>query len=229
MKQSLIIFSFLSLSYLSSAQTINHLPEYGHTLKSKELLKADSLFIKSESKKYGNRKKASQRYTDLGWHYFQKGINDTAMFRFNQAWLLDSLNAGAQYGFAVLEGKQQKFKESLKYFEKSNALNPTAQKFLPDWALSLLNVYEIEQDQKYVDKAEQVLDKFLKKDTTYAYAYNLRAVCSFYKKDYPQAWVYIHKCRLLSERQINNDLLKGLLSVSDDPKGIYKAKNKQTQ
>lgn len=46
------------------------------------------------------------------------------MMRFNQAWLLDSTNADAYWGFGNLLGIQNQLKESIPFFERSIKLNP---------------------------------------------------------------------------------------------------------
>lgn len=50
---------------------------------------------------------------------------ETAMKRFNQAWLLDSLNANIYWGYGNILGlRDKKFKKSLAYLEKSLKMNP---------------------------------------------------------------------------------------------------------
>src|SRR5574337_372704 len=90
-------------------QTINHYPEYGHYPKTLQQQAADLEFIASAEKRYKSRTKASKKYSDFGWYYFQKGILDTSMFRFNQAWLLDTTNANLYWGFAALTGHYGQF------------------------------------------------------------------------------------------------------------------------
>ena len=144
------------------------------------------------------------------------------MFRFNQAWLLDSLNGSVYYGFAVLTGKQERLKTSVKYFEKSWQLDSTESKILPDWALSLVELYERVNDTLSLKKSEVLLDKFLSKDTSYANAFELRASCYYYKKEYEKAWQNLHKCRKINEKEVPVGLINALLKVSSDPTGFYK-------
>lgn len=69
-----------------------------------DLIEADKKLIDNVIKQFGNEDSASKIYNLYAWEEFYKGNIKTAMRRFNQAWLLDSNNASAYFGFsAVLE------------------------------------------------------------------------------------------------------------------------------
>jgi tetratricopeptide (TPR) repeat protein len=103
---------------------INTLPMYGHVKKCKEQLDSDKDFLTQCDKEFKNRKEAAQFHVDKGWEYFYKNQFETAMKRFNQAWLLDSLNADIFWGYGNILGmKNRDFKQSLVFLEQSLKIN----------------------------------------------------------------------------------------------------------
>jgi tetratricopeptide (TPR) repeat protein len=104
---------------------LNQLPEYGRQKKCQEEIDIDKEFFMSSDSNFKDRKKAAEYYVQRAWDYFNEGKLDTAMFRFNQAWMLDSTNADIYWGFGNLLGMKKQFKESITYFEKSLRLNPS--------------------------------------------------------------------------------------------------------
>ncbi len=85
----------------------------------------DKEFLQQCDKQFKDRREAAKFYIDRGWGYFYENELDTAMMRFNQAWLLDSLNADVYWGFGNIVGlRDKKFQESLTYFRKSLKMNP---------------------------------------------------------------------------------------------------------
>lgn len=104
---------------------INKLPMYGRVQKCKQQLDYDKGFLHDCEKQFKDRREGAKFYVNRAWEYFYKNEFDTALMRFNQAWLHDSLNADIYWGFGnVLGLRDKKFKESLTYFDKSLKLNP---------------------------------------------------------------------------------------------------------
>jgi len=99
----IIIFLLLSscASVLHPWATVNTWPMYGNIEFPPEVVKINDKFISAQIEQFGSADSASKIYNDLGWHYLNKGKNDTAIRRFNQAWLLDSTNASPYFGFAA--------------------------------------------------------------------------------------------------------------------------------
>ena len=127
---------------------------YGRVKKCDGQIASDNEFIDKCTKDYkGDRKEAAKHFVMRGWEYFYKNKPDTSMMRFNQAWLLDSLNADVYWGFANLTGMQQKFKESLPLFERAIALNPTNSKIYESASMSYGNMFGQTQDKQYLNTA----------------------------------------------------------------------------
>ena len=81
----------------------NMLPMFGKQTKTAKQIEADSTFL--VQMRLGNSRKTIRRNSntaaEAGWNYY-KGSLDTAMFRFNQAWLIDSTNYASYVGFATI-------------------------------------------------------------------------------------------------------------------------------
>jgi tetratricopeptide (TPR) repeat protein len=104
---------------------LNQLPEYGRQRKCQEEIEIDNEFLFSCDSSFKDRKEAAKYYVRRAWDYYGESKLDTAMFRFNQAWMLDSTNADVYWGFGTLLGMKKQFKESIPFFEKSIKLNPS--------------------------------------------------------------------------------------------------------
>jgi len=105
---------------------IRLLPEYGNLPKSKEQIAADEELIRAELKTEGTHRKASDHLVRLGFNNLQKGDVRTAMYRFNQAWLLDPKNENDYWGFGAVYFNFNDYKEALMQFEKGLMLNPNS-------------------------------------------------------------------------------------------------------
>ena len=122
-------------------QGINLLPMYGKVKKCKAQIEADSVFLKTCDNTYPDRKQAAKYLVSRGWGYFYKNKLDTAMFRFNQAWLLDSLNADTYWGMGNIEGLKKHYNESIPLFNHAIKLNPGNEKLYEGAASSLEQLF----------------------------------------------------------------------------------------
>ena len=68
------------------------LPKYGNLPKTDNEKKADQELLIEVLKKDSTHKKGSDHMIQLGFTYLYRGDLKTAMYRFNQAYLLDSTN-----------------------------------------------------------------------------------------------------------------------------------------
>lgn len=163
MNRLLLIFICLGFIGCSSAQECkegsNLLPMYGNTIKCEQQLKADKDFFAFVDAKFKDRKTASLSYAQLGWDYFYKNELETSMKRFNQAWLLDSLNADVYWGFGNLLGRQNQFQASVPYFEKSLKLKPNNSKVYESLATSYGQLFISNQKSETLNKVIHVLKK----------------------------------------------------------------------
>ena len=191
MKKTLTLLAFIViapciLSFTEDCPSgINLLPMYGKVKKCKDQLKADSAFIKDCAENFNDRHEASKSFTSKAWFYFNKKKTDSAMIRFNQAWLLDSLNADVYWGFGNLCGVKKKFKESLPFFKRSLKLDPSNAMAWEGMASSQLSLYEQGAGLASLHDGIQSLKKSAKLDpeNSRVYAQLTTAYCFAKQKD----------------------------------------------
>ena len=79
------------------------LPKFGEIEKSKEEIIIDEDFIKEVMSSFKTKTEASNHMIDLGFKYLYRGDLKTAMYRYNQAYLLDNNNANRRRNFILGE------------------------------------------------------------------------------------------------------------------------------
>ncbi|WP_216688812.1 tetratricopeptide repeat protein [Hymenobacter siberiensis] len=192
---------------VASNGNINQLPLYGGLEKSRSLKKADATFLAFCDQNFPTRKEASVYHSKKGWDFFYAKDSETAIKRFNQAWLLDSTNASAYWGFGVVEGQRQHPADALRYFQISRRHNPANRRLLIDMAQALLSRYDVTHHSPDLDTAVARLQEYLAdtsdtKGTTDAYM--KMAVAYFFKRDYRNAWEYVDSASTLDATATHN-------------------------
>ena len=172
---------------------INKLPMYGGVKKCDAQKEADKQFLAYCDKTFKNRSNAAAHMILRGWDNLYKNEQDTAMLRFNQAWLLDSLNAEVYWGFADLLGAKGKYKESLPLYERSKKMNPKNAKLWQDESTSYGNLYFQTRDKKYHDATINSLQKAISLEPKNAIFYSqlTAAYCHFMQKDSARKYMKI--------------------------------------
>ena len=89
--------------------------------------------------KIEKNKEQSISAANLGWQYFSKGDLNSAIKRFNQAWMFNRQNAEAFWGFGLVMGRraaesniETNLQESIKHLEKANQLSKDNPRILVD-------------------------------------------------------------------------------------------------
>lgn len=203
MKRIIVIVSISSLCFgiAGCASTaINEQPMYGGLEKSKELEKADRDFIDWAVKEYGTREKASMDAADRGWQLYYNNDLSTAMKRFNQAWLLDSNNAQAYWGFGNIAAKQaaknhpeENLDESIKYLQMAHEKAPTNPRIMADLAFShtikgyFLKKYHKAGAEDEFSKAQLIFANAAKIIPAEPFVNGQWSILYFYREDYFRA------------------------------------------
>lgn len=96
---------------------VNTLPMYGGMDKTES--------INEFKKTLGDQRFADSKHAvELGWQYYNKKDFDTAMKRFNQAWMLDQENPDVYWGFGIVSAEKGNIDDSIKYLKMAYALGP---------------------------------------------------------------------------------------------------------
>src|ERR1039457_2300490 len=82
-------------------------PMYGNKQPTEEQQISDNKFIAAMLKDYKDKITSAKKLASRGWYYFFHNKIDTAMFRFNQCWLMDSTYAESYFGFAAIKEYQR--------------------------------------------------------------------------------------------------------------------------
>lgn len=113
---ALFILTILSSCQSQDNKVDNTVPMYGGIKKSKEHKEIDNEFIQDCLKEFGSIDNSVNVQIDHAWKYFYNNDLETAMKRFNQAWLLNPEFPDSYFGFASLLEMKNKSKEATKYY-----------------------------------------------------------------------------------------------------------------
>jgi Tfp pilus assembly protein PilF len=193
-------------------------PEYGNFEKN-ELQKADDESFKKDILKYykGDTNAASKKMSDLGFTYlYDKGDLVTAMRRFNQAYILNSKNADAYYGFGTIFFNLGAMEKAREQFDKGLEIDPKHSKILTDYGTTYLGDYyeslenEKENSTEFLTKANEYLEKSLefdKKDSNTIYKLS---IVKMYIGDCKEAKELLKKAKKMNNPNVTESYEKEL-------------------
>jgi tetratricopeptide (TPR) repeat protein len=191
------------------------LPKYGNIIKTEAQKGSDQEFIESVLVKDSTRKKASDHLIKLGFAYLYKDIK-TAMYRFNQAYLLDSTNTDIYWGFGGVYFTLGDYAKAEKQYKMGLAINPNNTHLLTDYGTYFMGQY---YGLKSIDKksANANLDSAIVKmmksfqldhsdqNTTFKLS-----VCYWNKGDCKNALKYYDICKALGGKPITEEYTQDL-------------------
>lgn len=202
------------------------LPKYGQLPKTEDEKIYDGKFIneilKQEQFK-GDRTAASNHMIQLGFNYMYRGDLKTAMYRFNQAYLLDSTNTDIYWGYGAIYMTFGQYELAKTQYQEGLSLNPSNTHLLTDYAtyyMAIFYEYQImpesvlkdskERAKNYLDSTLYYLNKSYQIDpkdqnTTYKLS-----TTYWNKGDCENAWRFLDECRQLGGRPITEEYLKDL-------------------
>lgn len=183
-KNTIVCLTIFLLGHLVSAERlINEIPMYGGRPRTEAPLNPE----------------ASRHASMRGFQYFYSGDISTAIKRFNQAWLLDTNNAEAYWGFGIIMGQrasqgdsEKNLKESIRFLQMANEKEPKNGKIIGDLAFShtiLGHYYQTEGKggKENFEKAGKLFIEAFKADPKYPPIVGNWSVFYFYTGDYKKA------------------------------------------
>jgi len=189
---------------------IRLLPEYGNTEKSPGQIDADNELIKTELKAEGTHRKASDHLIKLGFGYLYKGDLRTAMYRFNQAWLLDPKNENVYWGFGAIYFTFGDTEEALRQYEKGLLINPDSANILTDKATIYMTAYMNKRNTADLNKAIELFTLSNKIDPSNQNTLFKLSAAYFYKQDCSNARKFYDACIKLGGQPIPDGYLDAL-------------------
>ena len=189
-----------------AAQTdIRMLPMYGHQQKTKEQIQADDDFLKTVLEQDKTKKAGSEHLIKLGFTYAYQGNLQTAMSRFNQAWLLDSTNANVFWGFGGVYFYLQAFDETIKMYNLGLVIDSTNTNLLTDLGNIYLTKYDDSKpDKELLAQANSYLEKSYQLNPKYSSTVYKLIISSLYSGDCEKAKKYFKECEKLERNPITD-------------------------
>jgi tetratricopeptide (TPR) repeat protein len=210
---------------LESKTDIRLLPKYGNVEKTEMQKKADNVFIETMLKQDSSYRKASDRFISFGFQYLFQDDIKTAMYRFNQAFLLDSTNTDIYWGFGAIYmtlGQYQKAKEQ---YEEGLKLTPDNTHLLTDygtyfmWQHAALKPTDKEKAMINLDSAITYMTKSYDLDASDQQTTFKLSILYYEKGDCNNAWKYYDECKELGGQPITK-------AYTEDLQKKCKQKNK---
>ncbi len=199
------------------------LPMFGNQPKTEAQQKTDEKFLTSCDKSFANRAEASTFFMERGWEYYNESQIDTAMHRFNLAWLLNPDNSNAYWAFGLVTANRGNAQEAIPFYEKALKYEPKNSLLLSDIASSYLEVYKEKNKKKVLKKAVEYLNTAVAADSSNAYAFYNLARTKYFEKKYGESWDYLHKSRGINIALIDFGFLNELIAKMPDPQGFFNA------
>ena len=200
---------------------IRLLPKYGHADKTDEQKRLDQKFIDQtmEQEQFkGDRTAASNHLIDLGFNYLYRGDIKTAMYRFNQAYLLDSTNTDIYWGYGAVYMTLGNYETAKEQYEEGLSKNPNNTHLLTDYGTHYMGQYyalePIDKDAaaSRLDSAITYLFKSYQLDKKEQNTTFKLSICYWIKGDCNKAWKFYDECKELGGQPITeaytNDLKK---------------------
>ena len=203
---------------------VNFLPLFGGFEKTESQQVDDQLFLSDCDKNFATRKEAGEFFAKMGWDYLSEGDKNTAINRFNLAYLLDNEIIDSYWGLGVIEYQQENYSSAIKLMSKGIELSDgqnyvlmvdLATVYIKTALANTNSVIEINQAKKLLENAVKI-------QPNYSLAYLQLAVVYLFENQPDEAWTQFHKGYELNPTELNREVLAELLTRKDDPKGFFK-------
>jgi tetratricopeptide (TPR) repeat protein len=197
--------------FVEDAKTkINLQPEYGNVPKPKDMQQEDNTFIAEAIKADTTMQKASDHMVRLGFSYLYRGDMETAMKRFNQAWLLNPKNENVYWGYGAVYGTFGDYPSAIVQLDKGLIINPNSSVILTDKATLYFIQYQQDQDQTKLNTALGLLNKSYSIDANNVNTTYKLSICYFLDKDCGNAWKFYDISQKLGGQPIAKNYTEAL-------------------
>jgi tetratricopeptide (TPR) repeat protein len=181
---------------------IRCLPKYGYAEKTAGQLETDSNFIQKMLHEFPIKKLASDQLIDLGFRYLYHDVK-TAMYRFNQAYLLDSTNSDIYWGYGAVYMILQDYPRAKEQYEDGLLHDPMNSRIMTD-----LGTYFMVQD--IPDSALRYFSRSFMLDSTNQNTLFKLSACYYYREDCKNAVHYYEKCKSLGCQPLTKEFVDAL-------------------
>jgi len=169
-------------------------PKFNNAKKNAEQIAADNKLIDDYIKQEGSRQKASEKLVEFGFSYLYRGDIKTAMYRFNQAWLLNPENENVFWGFGAVYLSFGDIEKALGQYNEGLGMNPKSTNLLTDKGTAYLYKFQQQLIPEDIDKAITLLIQSYSIDRTNQNTLFKLSASYFIKDDCPNALKYLKEC-----------------------------------
>jgi Tfp pilus assembly protein PilF len=225
------VFSFAQPSFESweaeSRTNKRLLPRYGLLKKTAAELKADSVYISDimAMPQFKSRREASIHLIGLGFQYLYRPDYKTAMYRFNQAYLLDSTNTDIYWGYGVIYSNMGRFDLAREQFEMGLSIDSNNFHILTDMGTYFMQQYfmalqmpvndHIKDPQKeaenFMDSAMHYLNRSYGLDKKYIHTVYKLSICHWAVANCTAAWKYYDEAVALGGQPVTEEYTRDLM------------------
>ena len=200
---------------------VNTLPLFGERPKTATQIDEEIHFLNDCDRNFASRSEASDFFAARGWDYVSNGQLDTAAYRFNLAWLLNTKNADVYWGLGVVSYQKNQLADAIRMLRKGSDLDNNNTVLLTDLATVEIKAYQQKPNDELLTEAEDHLQRAI---TINPNALSLQKISmvSYLKADYSKAWDYLHQANVLDVSSLDLTYLGELLAKKPDPKGVFK-------
>ena len=181
---------------------IRYLPKYGHAEKSAGQLETDSNFIQETLSLFANKRLASEHLVELGFTYLYHDVK-TSMYRFNQAYLLDSTNSDIYWGFGAVYMVLEDYPKAKVQYEEGLSQDPKNTRMMTDYGTYFMI-------QSMPDSAIQYMTRSYKLDSSNQNTSFKLSACYYYKGDCKNAVYFYEKCKSLGGQPLSKEFTDAL-------------------
>jgi tetratricopeptide (TPR) repeat protein len=200
-------------------------PFFGEIPRTEEQIKQDEAFVADCKKNFKSKAEASQFFASRAWDYLATSQMDTAVHRFNLAWLLNDDNVEVYWGLGVVSYQKGNLVDAIRFMEKGRRIDPSNVTLLVDLATVRLKCFMNDAQTAHLKEANELLEKATKLSPDFAEAYQKWSLTAFQEGKFDQAWIFFHKSYTLEPESIDQNFLTELLGKQPDPKGVFKKVN----
>lgn len=224
--RNLFIVLFLLFSLLSHAQQPSlkswqteakknkrMLPEYGNLKKSTEEIAFDQKFVSNIVASGKSKSEGAHEMIRLGFDYLYKGDLKTAMYRFNQAYLLNPKNSGIYWGYGAVYTALGAYDQARNEYNEGLKIDPKSAPILTDYGTTYLGEYyatvrsNYKLATKHLNKAKEKLLEAYSHDNRYINTTYKLSIVYLYSQDCDNAKKYLKETRDLGGQPITKEYL----------------------
>ncbi len=132
------------------------LPEFGNIEKTDQEITADTRFVNSIVDAGKSKSEGANDMIRIGFDYLYKGDLKTAMYRFNQAYLLNPKNSGVYWGYGAVYSALGAYDAARNEYTTGLKIEPESAAILTDYATTYLGEYYADVRSNY-KKAQKSL------------------------------------------------------------------------